>query len=340
MLKPFLDELSIFALSLSEGERKLFSPPFQWVCLANGDADFHDNVIFFGFTGKQTDPVLVAKVPRLVQNGWMLRTEYDRLVELWDCLGAEAVKYVPKPFALTSLQERPVLMISYVPGESLTRLSRKSFWGDSGKVAALAREAAHTLRHLNRLTESPMDREEALQHGFQPKADKFREIFKLNAAEDRAVSELVKTISEKTKLATRKVLIQGDFWHGNMIRDKKRGSLMFVDWQFARWSADASLDVYFFLLAGALSATGDGPVEERAKLAYQLLSAWRADVIPAYLTAYGNPEHYVLLPQKYGMLLCCVEKAVRSALEFGYSHSDDLLWRYLFAELQNWPLEN
>jgi hypothetical protein len=45
----------------------------------------------------------------------------------------------------------------------------------------------------------------------------------------------------------------------------------------------------------------------------------------------------VLLPQKQGMLLCCMEKAVRSAREFGYSHPDDRLWRYLFAELQNWP---
>jgi hypothetical protein len=340
MMKSFLDELSTFALSLSEGERKLFSWPLYWVCLANGDADFHDNVIFFGFEEKQTDPVLVAKVPRLVENGWMLKTEYDHLVELWTCIGAEAIKYVPKPYALTSLQERPVLMISYVPGESLTRLSRESFWGDSEQVSGLAKEAALTLRNLNRLTESPMEHEEDLQTDFRAKAGKFREIFKLTADEERALSELGNIVNEQSRTASHRVLIQGDFWHGNMIRDKKRATLLFVDWQFARWSVDVSMDVYFFLLAGALSASGDGSAEERAKLAYQLLRDWRADVIPAYLTAYGTPEHYVLLPQKAGMLLCCVEKAVRSALEFGYSHPDDLMWRYLFAELQRWPVEH
>jgi Phosphotransferase enzyme family len=340
MLKPFLEALSTLALSLSEGERKLFSPPFHWICLANGDADFQDNVIFFGFADQQFDPVLVAKVPRLVKNGWMLRTEYDHLVELWGCIGPEAGKYVPKPYALISLQERPVLMISYVPGESLTRLWRKSFWGDSSKVAALAKEAARTLRALNQLTESPKEPDESLNVNFQSKADKFRELFQLNREEDRLLLELVKLVNEGSKAAPHKVLIQGDFWHGNMIRDKQRGALMFVDWQFARWSVDASLDLYFFLLAGALSATGNGPVEERAKSAYQLLSDWRLDVIPTYLAAYGTPEHYVLLPQKQGMLLCCVEKAVRSALEFGYSHSDDLLWRSLFAELQSWPDED
>jgi hypothetical protein len=40
------------------------------------------------------------------------------------------------------------------------------------------------------------------------------------------------------------------------------------------------------------------------------------------------------------MLLCCVEKAVRSALEFGYSHPDDLMWRSLFRELLQWPDES
>jgi len=40
------------------------------------------------------------------------------------------------------------------------------------------------------------------------------------------------------------------------------------------------------------------------------------------------------------MMLCCVEKAVRSALEFGYGHPDDLMWRFLFTELQNWPIED
>ncbi|HEY9527272.1 MAG TPA: hypothetical protein VIR02_09335, partial [Anaerolineales bacterium] len=91
---------------------------------------------------------------------------------------------------------------------------------------------------------------------------------------------------------------------------------------------------------GALSATGGGPAEERAKQAFRLLNQWRTDVIPEYLAAYGQPDRYLLLPQKYGMMVCCVEKAVRSALDFGYSHSDDLLWRALFAELLQWPAEN
>lgn len=339
-MKSFLDELSDYGASLSEGQRKLFSAPLHWVSLANGDADFHDNVIFFGFDPRGSDPVLVAKVPRLVKNGWMLRTEYDHLLELWDCLGTAAANYIPKPYAFPTLQGRPVLMISYVPGESLTRLSPKSFWADSGKVTTLAREAARTLRDLNRLTERPVQSSDVFELDLHAKADKFRELFPLNVEEDHALRELITVVKETSKTASHKVLIQGDFWHGNMIRDKNYGRLMFVDWQFARWSTDVSLDLYFFLLAGALSATGSGAVEERAKRAFQTLVAWRTEVMPEYFAAYGQPDQYMLLPQKYGMMLCCVEKAVRSALDFGYSHPDDLLWRHLFAELQNWHIEH
>jgi hypothetical protein len=337
MMKSFPDELAAFAHSLLVEEDRLRSPALQWVCLANGDADFHDNVIFFGLHPKFTDPVLVAKVPRLIGDGWMLQREYDRLSELWACTGGKAGEYIPRPYALTSLQGWPVLMIAYLPGESLTRLSRRSFWGNRREVAALAREVGRALRDLNDRTVQPIQPEASLYSSFQEKADTFRKLFELSPAEERTLSELSETVQERSKAASRQILIQGDFWHGNMIRDRKHGKLMFVDWQFARWSVDVSMDIYFFLLAGALVAAEKGPVEPRAERAARFLADWRAGVIPDYLEAYGRPDGYVLLPQKFGMMLCCVEKAVRPALEFGYRHPDDWLWRALFAELLDWP---
>jgi hypothetical protein len=283
--------------------------------------------------------VLVAKVPRLIENGWMLKVEYDHLVELWGCIGEDAASYVPKPYAMTTLQDRPVFLLSYVSGESLTRLSPRSFWRNSRRILALAREVAHSLRNLNRLTESPIEQAGPKDIRLPEIAAKFRDLFQISSEEERALAALIETVDLRTASASHKILLQGDFWHGNMIRDKKRRNLIFVDWQFARWSVDVSMDVYFFLLAGALSATEKETAERRAKDAFGLLKEWQKDIIPEYLFAYGVPEHYVLLPQKYGMILCCVEKAVRSALEFGYSHPDDLVWRYLFAELMDWSSE-
>jgi hypothetical protein len=336
MMTSFLNDLSSVVFSLGEQKAELFSSTLQWTMLSNGDADFHDNVIFFGFDDNKPDPVLVAKVPRLIENGWMLKTEYEHLVDLWNCIGEDAESYVPKPYAMTTLQERPVLVISYASGESLARLSPKSFWMNSKQVLALAKEAARSLRDLNRLTERPIGQAESKDSRFLEKVEKFIDLFQITREEKRVLTALGEILNRLTASAKHKVLIQGDFWHGNMIRDKKRKNLMFVDWQFARWSVDVSMDVYFFLLAGALSATENQAIEQHAKDAFRLLNEWRRDVIPEYLFAYGVPEHYILLPQKYGMMMCCVEKAVRSALEFGYSHPDDLVWRSLFAELMNW----
>ena len=337
--QSFLEELSAFVLSLGERNPRVFSHSLHWMLLANGDADFHDNVIFFGFNDNQAGPVLVAKVPRLTENGWMLQAEYDHLVELWNRIGEEAERYVPAPYGLAEIQQRPVLMLSYVPGESLTRLSRRSFWGNSQQVSELANEAARLLRDLNRFTETPLKSETSPEPSFSAKADKFRELFRLTPEEDEVLTELADIVKERVASAPHKVIIQGDFWHGNMIRDERQGLLRLIDWQFARWSADVSMDVYFFLLAGALSAAESEAVASRAREAFALLREWRKDVIPEYVSAYGMPERYSLLPEKYGMLLCCVEKAVRSAIEFGYGHPDDLLWRYLFAELLHWQDE-
>lgn len=334
-MQSFLDELSAFTLSLAKRDHRLPDSPLHWMMLANGDADFHDNVIFFGFREGRADPVLVAKVPRLTENGWMLQTEYDRLVEVWECAGDEAARYVPAPYALPSLQERPTLMLSYVPGESLTRLSRRSFWMDNARVVSLSREAAHLLRELHRLTASPPATPGPLDRSFSARAEKFQALFSLTVEEQVVLAEVERALREHEASATRHVLIQGDFWHGNMIRQEEHG-LRLIDWQFARWSGDVSMDVYFFLLAGALSATESEDATLCAREAFALLDQWRQAIIPEYLAAYGSPQQYALLPEKYGMLLCCVEKATRSALEFGYSHPDDLVWRHLFGELLRW----
>jgi hypothetical protein len=35
------------------------------------------------------------------------------------------------------------------------------------------------------------------------------------------------------------------------------------------------------------------------------------------------------------MLMCCIEKAVRSVLDFGYNQRGDATWMALFSELVN-----
>jgi hypothetical protein len=270
----------------------------------------------------------------------MLKIEYDRLTDLWNALGSSAADYLPRPVAFTQFGSQSVLMLSYLHGESLTRAAKKKLWRDQGYTRALAVEVAHSLRFLDEGTACRLQIGTSSLDDFTLKAQKFQELFDLSAKDKKGLAELQDYIKHAYSAASHKILLQGDFWHGNMIRDFDSGKMRFVDWQFARWSVDASLDVYLFLMAGAFTAVRRDGDENVAKAVAGQLSAWRSDFIPAYLEAYGQPDKFVLLPLRYGMLSCCVEKAIRSEVEFGYTHPDDLMWRNLFTELLDWPKEN
>ena len=317
-------------LLLSHSRRPIHGK-VDWLLLSNGAADLNDNVIFFGFEDNDALPSYVAKVPRLPGNGWIVRTEYERLVELWNRMGVEAADYVPEPLALFQAGQQQVLVISYVRGEGLLYSAKKRLWHDPKRVLALSREAALSLRTLHDRVSFSLDNREKASSDFSRKAEAFIKIYSPSDEELRALSELTGCYMAQT--ANFRTMIQGDFWHGNIIRDAAHGNLVFVDWQYARWSTDVSLDVYLFLLAGAVAVSQGSSDKERAQSAMNVLRQWRSEIIPAYLAVYGAAERFSLLPARYGMMLCCVEKAVRAVLDFGYNQSDDMIWRNLFTEL-------
>jgi len=307
----------------------------QWTILSNGGADIHDCIIIFGFEANKSQPTLVIKVPRIPEGGRALQIEYDRLVELWEHLGPEAVFRIPKPIAMVNLETQPALVISYIHGESLLRASKQMIWEKPEQVLALAVDAAESLRDMMDRTATQLTAGEHIATDIMQKIEKFKEMFHLTEREDQAILGLIRHIESLRETATHKVLIQGDFWHGNMIRSLTHGKLMFVDWQYSRWSTDVSLDVYLFLLASALSNTPQDSAKEKVHGAIQVLLQWRTKIIPAYLQAFGKPKSYTLMPAQYGMLLCCVEKAVRVSIDVGYDQLDDMIWKLLFSELVN-----
>jgi hypothetical protein len=242
--------------------------------------------------------------------------------------------------AFTRFGNQSALILSYLHGESLTRAAKGILWKNVDYTKALAVKVARSLRFLNEGTACRLQADDPALSNFALKAKKFQELYSLSQREQHGLDDLVSSSSLKYAQATHKVLIQGDFWHGNMIQEYERRELKFVDWQFARWSVDVSLDVYLFIMAGAFTVARRQGGEDLAKAVAGRLSAWRSDMIPAYLDAYGQPEKFVLLPLRDGMLSCCVEKAIRSRVEFGYSHPDDLMWRNLFTELLEWPKDS
>jgi len=333
MRQSFSDNLSSTLLTLTKDKRALASSLLSWMILANGEAEPDDNVILFGFEAKNPIPVLVAKVPRLPKNEWMLKVEYDRLSDAWKCLGSEAASRLPEPLAFLRLQDQPVLVMAHVQGRSLLRTSQKNFWKDETLVRELFVDAARSLRELNDITASPIQKETDVLSNFLPKIETFKQLMSFSENEEHALNDLSVYVEAQSVSAKNKILMQGDFWHGNLMRGSVHGKLMFLDWQYSRWSTDASLDVFMFLLAGALANVKRRSDLERAKDTVEVLLKWRTNLIPEYLSSYGTPLGYSVFPARYGMLMCCIEKAVRSVMDFGYNQRGDSTWAALFSEL-------
>lgn len=339
-MKSFIDELTNYVTSLRWKDHTPFSAPLNWVILSNGGADFHDSIILFGFEKGKINPSLVVKTPRIPENGWALQVEYDRLVELWNILGSGAADRLPRPLGMATLNQQAVLIISYVQGESLIRTSQKALWENPNQVLALAVDAAQTIRAIINLTSTPLTEGELVPWDFRQKVEKFKQMYAVTEEENRILAYLLNRLEVDRLKVSQKVLIQGDFWHGNMIREAHLGSLVLVDWQYARWATDVSLDVYLFLLASALTSVPNNLKENKPQEIIKILASWQSGIIPTYLSAFGKPAGFSLLPIRAGMLVCCVEKAVRASMDFGFVQADDLIWRLIFAELAKKPEES
>lgn len=313
----------------------------NWVLLSNGGADLHDSVILFCMVQGQHTPQFVAKVPRLPENHWALQAEYDSLTMLWDRLGEAAVQRLPRPVSLVKFEDQSALILSYLPGENLLRASNQSFWLNKDRVLSFFMDAAMSLREIFDASRTPLAGSEYPPSDFSQKLENFRNQYPLKSQQLRIIEDLADRLALNTSNATHKVFIQGDFWHGNIIRGQEYGKLMFVDWQYARWTTDVSLDVFLFLLAAALSAASDADPERRASNAVDVLLSWKPDLIPLYLDVFRESNRYSMLPVRDGMLLCCVEKAVRAGMDFGHVQQDDVIWWWIFDALtQRWLDEN
>ncbi len=337
-MTAFVDSLTSHVSTLSlEILGHVPAHPFFWTMLSNGSADVHECIIFFGLESGKSAPSLVAKIPRLPEDDWVIKAEYDRLVEICNLVGMpDAVQYLPQPISYTSLNGQPVLITTYVHGENLLRTFGKMIQRRPDMVYTLALDVAKSLRFIMDRTAQLVTINGRPESDFHKKVEKFKQMHSLTENEIQVADNLVEEIEHNNLQASHQILLQGDFWHGNMIRGEKYGKLIIIDWQYSRWSTDASLDVYLFLLAASLATAPRTDVRERASKAVETLNLWRSQMIPAYLAVFGKTEHYSLLPLRSGMLMCCIEKAVRASMDLGYDQENDLVWRFLYAELLNW----
>jgi hypothetical protein len=309
----------------------------KWLITTSGENSFHDNVLVFGFVNNNPNPTLVGKACRLPENGWMLRAEYKNLKIMWNKLGKCAAAYLPKPLVFMAFGKQPILLTNFIRGESFQQTANTAFWNNAKHVKSLMIQAAKSLREIHEMTSTVLEPGEVVLSDFPAKASTFMNMFVFEKRETLVIQELVEIVTNLTHSEKCKVMIQGDFWHGNLIKNVEENRLYFIDWQFARWEKNTSFDLFLFPLAAAVAAVPQGSATNRALDAAKVLHLWQYDILPTYFSSYGKPLSYTILPERQGMLLSCIEKTARSVTDFGRRHQDDYLWRNLFRELLDWP---
>ncbi|MEW5985374.1 MAG: aminoglycoside phosphotransferase family protein [Chloroflexota bacterium] len=308
---------------------------WQWLLVANSDAGLHNNVLLFGLANGSAAPTCVAKICRSPEASWVIEKEYSNLTTLWQALGDEAAGRAPRPLGLHRHGRDLVFLMAYCPGRSwLTE--RRSLWRDERRLRDRFGRAARALRELHDRT-ATAGQPSITSSVFRAQANAFQALYRPPAGEVAELARLQTVVGQRQSDVRRHILLQGDFWPGNIVVNTQTGRLAVVDWQAARWSPDASQDVYLFILAAAVEAAPPGSPGQRALAAADLLASWSRVLIPTYLEAYGQPAGYALLPLRDGLLATCVEMATRPYLTFGVQQEDGLLWRALFAELRLWP---
>lgn len=312
-----------------------------WVLVSNGGTYEHDSVILFGILAEKTSsPEFVAKVTRLPLHSWILEIEYNSLSILWNCMGESfSEKHFPKPLGLLSYENQRALLISYLHGESMLKTSGASLWMDIENLSPFTLEIAEFLNRIFCSTITSTSYENYPSFEFSKRVEQFRMMYPLTDTHKRNIENILNKLNENLSNGNERVLLHGDFWHGNLIHEKKSKNLMVVDWQYARWSSDVSLDVYLFLLAGALAISHGSSLEEISQSLINVLHLWKDKIIPEYLRIFRCSKVYSLLPIKEGMLFCCIEKATRSKMDFGISQHDDMLWWHIFNEIIDMDIE-
>lgn len=333
---------------------------WHWVLQTNGAYAAHNNLLLFGFPTSQRQPALVAKICRTPRHSHTLQTEYLRLCQLWQALGERAAGRAPRPLALAQHGADRALLMTHCPGDPLLA-APAHFWQNQSQVEKLLQQAAVWLRQLHQYATRPeesgmVDEASALEADFGRKAEAFAGIFPLPPAALEELRRLTRQVAQAQANAAGCTLLQGDFWPGNVLLPAAGGTaaagsrqpaaddawhttsaapaMALVDWQFSRWDRHTTLDVYLFIIVCAVKSTPYTPsYADRAQRAAQVLLAWRANLLPAYLAAYGQPAPCRLLPPRAGVLACCVELAVRPYLAFGVTQADASQWQTLFSEI-------
>jgi aminoglycoside phosphotransferase len=239
------------------------------------------HVVFLVMAKGKSEPLLVAKVPRLANASASIEREVAGLRAV-QSLRPQGFDSIPRVIAFEPYCGYPLLVETALVGQPMDPAAvRRDLAGCCetvlGWLAEVQQPAQHDASWFARLAERPL-------HYFE-------EVFPLSAEEARRLLQTLELVAPLRDMRLPLVFEHGDLSHPNIML-LRRGGLGVVDWELAEPQGLPAYDLFCFLVYAAFAkhnARAGGDYLSAFQTAFFGRAAWARPYMLAYAKRLGLP---------------------------------------------------
>ncbi len=218
-------------------------------CLATS-RDPNAKVTILLFPPGATRPAYVAKVPTTDLAARSVERETRQLAEVGNRVAGPVNDTIPKIVATVEHAGRPVLVMTALPGQSM--LAAYHTWRHTARRETVAADFAAAGRWLAGLHQATADHEQvSLAQLLDGVADVIERRFGGQPRTDADLAELDRLHGRLVAHQTRRSVVHGDFWPGNLLLDGRQMRGV-IDWESALMAGTPVRDLARFATSYSL----------------------------------------------------------------------------------------
>jgi aminoglycoside phosphotransferase len=245
------------------------------------------HILFFVLPKGQPDPVLVAKIPRLVGTSASVEREVANLRAI-HASRPGGFNSIPRVIAFEEYGGRAILVETALVGRPMDPPAVRL------DLAGCCKAVTSWLAEVQQLARSPVP---AGGDGFERLVVRplryFEDVFPLSAEERRMLEQTWELVAPLRDASLPLVFEHGDLSHPNVML-LKDGGLGVVDWELAEPHGLPAYDLFFFLTYAAFAlhnAPSDGKYVPAFHAAFFSRGAWARPYVRDYANQLQLPPH-------------------------------------------------
>lgn len=245
------DLMSVIEQSLSRLRRCSGAPLWALILEPYQRSGRGQNILFL-FEGASPRPCALAKVTQVAGGQVQLQREHEALTGLQVRLGQAMRSTVPAPLAFISAKALTVMLETVLPGRSMYRDLRNSWWPRRlvARHLHLAQDWLIRFQQSTVIGDGPADESIIREHITAP-LEAFRQLTPLSMHEQQMIDQALETARRLRGERLPVVAQQGDFWARNLV--VQNGRVGVVDWARFHPRQAPFADLFMFATSYGLS---------------------------------------------------------------------------------------